>query len=85
MTTPHAPNLCLSCTHLDRSLASTGYNSTPRCPAFPGGIPSDIFNHGADHRAVDRRQEGSVTYEPQDGLGFMYEEWWDWARTQGVA
>jgi hypothetical protein len=36
-----------------------------RCPAFPGGIPMDIFDAYITHLKKDRRQVGDLVFEPE--------------------
>ncbi len=60
------PNLCRSCVRLHNTIESIGYNGSPTCNAFPGGIPNDIWFGGADH-TTSRDGDNGVVFEMAPG------------------
>lgn len=82
--TTNVPSLCVSCKHLDRHPNSIGYNGTPKCRAFPGAIPADIYYRGADHREIDHRQDNDVTHAVDPGRETLLQIWFEYARQLGV-
>jgi hypothetical protein len=52
----NSPTSCLVCKHWDTLGA---------CPAFPGGIPDDIYDAITPHLTKDWRQTGDTVFEPE--------------------
>lgn len=79
-------SMCLMCRHY--SPANEGLGGRPSCPAFPHGIPDEIF-HGEEpwfipepHLEPAPGQAGDTVFEPTENVTDEMVKEWDGFRAQ---
>jgi hypothetical protein len=77
--TTRSPNQCLACVHLDEEVRRV-YGATPKCAAFPNGIPDDIFYGGGDHRDPVGGERGGRVFKMAEGEAaqLRFAQWERW-------
>lgn len=67
-------NLCHGCVHRMPDQHFGGWS--PRCPAFPEGIPTKYAAGSEGHLTVVDGQEGDYVFEPRGEMGAWVLEAW---------